>query len=88
MVLIHNTFEKDLIIMTASTSGANISPAVLLPRRALRAVGLAWLIRLFHRPDALEALRPMADAQLRDIGIERHRIGPAMEPDPARWRLW
>jgi uncharacterized protein YjiS (DUF1127 family) len=81
-------FEGDLIIMSASTSGANVSPAVLLPRRATLSLCLASVVRLFQRPDALDDLRHMADAQLRDIGIERHRIGPAMAPDWARWRLW
>jgi uncharacterized protein YjiS (DUF1127 family) len=88
IVLIHNMFEGILTIMSASTSGANVSPAVLLPRRAMLILRLAWLVRLFQRPDALDDLRHMADAQLRDIGIERHRIGPAMAPDCGRWRLW
>jgi uncharacterized protein YjiS (DUF1127 family) len=49
---------------------------------------LGWLIGLFHRPVSLDDLKHMSDAKLRDIGIERHRIGPAMEPDRARWRSW
>jgi uncharacterized protein YjiS (DUF1127 family) len=73
--------------MSASTSGANVFPALLLPRRATLLLRLAF-VRLFQRPDALDDLRHLADAQLRDIGIERHRIGPAMAPDCARWRLW
>jgi uncharacterized protein YjiS (DUF1127 family) len=87
MVLVHNMFERDLIIMSASTSGANVSSAVMLPRRAAL-TRLAWLVRLFDRPDSPDELRHMADAQLRDIGIERHRIGPALEPGRAHWRSW
>jgi uncharacterized protein YjiS (DUF1127 family) len=81
-----HTFEKDLIIMSASPWSADVSPAVLLPRRSARPMRLAWLIGLFR--DSLEDLRYLADAQLRDIGIERHRIGPAIEPDRARWHSW
>jgi uncharacterized protein YjiS (DUF1127 family) len=88
MVLVHNMFERDLIIMSASTSGANVSSAVMLPRRAALLMRLAWLVRLFDRPDSSDELRHMADAQLRDIGIERHRIGPALEPGRAHWRSW
>jgi uncharacterized protein YjiS (DUF1127 family) len=87
MVLLHNMFERDLIIMSASNSGANVSSAVMLPRRAAL-TRLAWLVRLFDRPDSSDDLRHMADAQLRDIGIERHRIGPALEPGRAHWRSW
>jgi hypothetical protein len=74
--------------MSASTSGAKVFSAVLLPRRAALLTRLAWLIRLFHRPDWPGDLRYMADAKLRDIGIERHRIGPPMEPHRAHWRSW
>jgi hypothetical protein len=74
--------------MRASTSGANISPAVLLPRRTALPMRLGWLIGLFHRPVSLDDLKHMSDAKLRDIGIERHRIGPAMVPNRARWRSW
>jgi hypothetical protein len=55
--------------MSASTSGANVSPAVLLPCRATFFLCLASVVRLFQRPDALDDLRHMADAQLRDIGL-------------------
>jgi uncharacterized protein YjiS (DUF1127 family) len=88
MLLIYHTFEKDLIIMSASPWGANVSPAVLLPHHSARRMRLAWLIGLFRRPDSLEDLRHLPDVQLRDIGIERHRIGPAAEPHHARWPSW
>jgi uncharacterized protein YjiS (DUF1127 family) len=88
IVLVHNMFEGVLTIMSASTSGANVSPALLPPRRATLLLRLTSVVRLFHRPDAFDYLRHLADAQLRDIGIERHRIGPAIAPDCARWRLW
>ena len=88
MLLIHDTFEKDLIIMSASPWGANVSPAVLLPRHSARPMRLAWLIGLFRRSDSLDDLRHLPDAQLRDIGIERHRIGPAVELHRTRWHSW
>jgi uncharacterized protein YjiS (DUF1127 family) len=74
--------------MSASTSGANVSSAVMLPRCAALLTRLAWLVRLLNRPDSPDDLRHMADALLLDIGIERHRIGPALEPDRAHWRSW
>src|SRR5215211_1541702 len=70
MVLAHSMFEKDLIIMSALSSGANVSSAVMLPRRAALLTRLAWLVRQFDRLDSPDDLRQMADAQLRDIGIE------------------
>jgi uncharacterized protein YjiS (DUF1127 family) len=74
--------------MSATTSGANVSSAVMLPRRAALLTRLAWLGRLFYQADSPDELRHMGDAQLRDIGIERHRIGPALEPGRAHWHSW
>ena len=74
--------------MSAPPQAANVSAAVLSARRSALAMRLAWLIRLFHRRDSLDDLKALTDAQLRDIGIERHRIGPSIEPDRTPFRSW
>jgi uncharacterized protein YjiS (DUF1127 family) len=88
MILAHNILEEDLIIMSASPSAGNASSAVLLPRNTALALLHSRLIGLFQRQDSLDHLKTLTDAQLRDIGIERHRIGPSLEGDRARWRSW
>ena len=67
--------------MSASTSGANVSSAVMLPRRAALLMRLAWLVRLFDRPDSSDELRHMADAQFAISGS--NAIGSARHWSPA-----
>ncbi|MGH6873370.1 MAG: hypothetical protein ACREDW_00025 [Aestuariivirgaceae bacterium] len=74
--------------MTAFPSPGNGSPAILLPRRSARIGFIARLTRLFHRREVHDGLRTLSDIQLRDIGIERHRIGPSIDPDRTRRPSW
>jgi uncharacterized protein YjiS (DUF1127 family) len=90
MVLITQYIEKDLIIMSAPPAVGKASPSLLLlrPRRSALTMLLAWLIRLLYRHDSLDDLKALTDAQLRDIGIERHRIGPSIDRDRDRCPSW
>ena len=51
--------------------------------------GLGRLTRWWRRRSALDELRYLTDAQLRDIGIERQDVGPMIERDLNRFlRCW
>jgi uncharacterized protein YjiS (DUF1127 family) len=51
--------------------------------------GLGRLARWWRRRSALDELRYLSDAQLRDIGVERQDVGLLIERDLTRFlRCW
>jgi uncharacterized protein YjiS (DUF1127 family) len=84
------TIKKDLTIMSALPPAGKAN-SLLLPLQLWRSPVAVLLARLFgswRRQDSFDELRGLTDAQLRDIGIERHRIGPSVSRDLDRLRSW